>query len=121
MVIEFRFFNLNKKNKKYEELQYCIFAKISYHNYTTYFHQFLIRVPFSSILNTFFKCEMKCIVKVKTRIFKCTGLMPSDLGNPYIHSATALFDRQSEPLREQYAYVYMAAQKLMSHQILKVK
>ena len=61
--------------------------------YATYFHQFLIRVPFSSILNTnFFKCEMKCIVKVKTRIFKCTGLMPSDLGNPYIHSATALCD-----------------------------
>jgi len=31
-------------------------------------------------------------VKVKTQIFKCTGLMPSDLGNPYIHSATALCD-----------------------------
>ena len=35
---------------------------------------------------------MKCLVKVKTQIFKCTGLMPSDLGNPYIHSATALCD-----------------------------
>ena len=32
-------------------------------------------------------------MKVKTRIFKCTGLMPSDLGNPYIHSATALCDK----------------------------
>jgi len=31
-------------------------------------------------------------VKVKTQIFKCTGLMPSDLCNPYIHSATALCD-----------------------------
>jgi len=32
MVIEFRFFNLNKrKKKKYEELQYCIFVNISYH------------------------------------------------------------------------------------------
>ena len=61
--------------------------------YATHSHQILIRVPFSSILNTnFFKCEMKCIVKVKTQIFKCTGLMPSDLGNPYIHSATALCD-----------------------------
>ena len=35
---------------------------------------------------------MKCIVKVKTQIFKCTELMLSDLGNPYIHSATALCD-----------------------------
>jgi len=38
---------------------------------------------------------MKSIVKVKTRIFKCTGLMPSDLGNPYIHSATALCDEEA--------------------------
>jgi len=29
MVIEIRFFNMNKK-KKYEELHYCIFANISY-------------------------------------------------------------------------------------------
>ena len=35
---------------------------------------------------------MKCLVKVKAQIFKCTGLMPSDLGDPYIHSATALCD-----------------------------
>ena len=49
-----------------------------------------------SILNTnFFKCEMKCIVNVKTRIFKYTGLMPSDLGNPYTHSATALCDKRN--------------------------
>ena len=26
--------------------------------------------------------EYNNIMKVKTQIFKCTGLMPSDLGNP---------------------------------------
>ena len=40
---------------------------------------------------------MKCIVKVKTQVFKCTGLMPSDLCNPYIHSATALCDSTATP------------------------
>ena len=65
---------------------YCIFANISYHI------QHIL-----SILNTnFFKCEMKCIVKVKTKIFKCRGLMPSDLCNPYIRSATALCDEHDE-------------------------
>ena len=63
-VIEFRFFNLDKKN--------C-------------------NIAFLLISHTIY--NMKCLLKVKTRIFKCTGLMPSDLDNPYIHSATALCDK----------------------------
>jgi len=43
---------------------------------------------------------MKCLVKLKTQIFKCTGLMLSDLGNPYIHSATALCDIATETKEE---------------------
>ena len=50
-----------------------------------YFHCFLIRGSFWPIhyLNVL-RCRMKCIVKVKIAIFKCTGLMLNDLANPYI-------------------------------------
>ena len=49
MVIEFRFFNLNKKQKNNYMYKYMYLIP-----YTTYFHQFLTRVPFSRILNTTF-------------------------------------------------------------------
>ena len=39
---------------------------------------------------------MKYLVQVKTQIFICTGLMPSDLCNPHIHSATVLCDKCTE-------------------------
>ena len=83
-VIEFRFFNLKEKKKKYEELQYCISANIS-HCIQWIFIFFLIRGSFWPIhYQNVLRCRMKCIVKVKIEIFKCTGLMPSDLANPYI-------------------------------------
>ena len=51
--------------------------------YHTIYNIFSLEFPFHLFLTLiFFKCEMKCIVKVKTQIFKCTGLMLSALCNP---------------------------------------
>ena len=39
-----------------------------------------MRVPFLPILHLdILSCKMMHIVKVNTQIFKCTGLMPSDI------------------------------------------
>ena len=47
MVIEFHCFNLMKRNEKNYNIAFLLISP-----YTTYFHQFLIRVSFSPILNT---------------------------------------------------------------------
>ena len=85
MVIEFNFFNLNKKKNKIS----CISANISYH-IQHIFANLLLEFPFYLFLTLIFSNEVHS--ESENSNFKCTGLIPSDLGNPYIHSATALCD-----------------------------
>ena len=80
-VIEFRFFNLKKTKKKNFDVAFLLISHTLYNIFPMFFDK---RFLLAYSLPEYPQMRTERHSESEIAIFKCTGLMPNDLANPYI-------------------------------------